>query len=182
MTAFAQSAFARPLATLVSCSLGACLIIAPLSLFGCASPDGDGATRDQNAQVDQQAPAYTVELGDIDGTALLGYLKADPSFAADASLVDGIQLAIDRDAHQVDMTVNVATSDVAQMCALGQEVARCLSNRAAVTDGNGAPPADDGPCGALYQAYVLSERVQGIGSDDVVDGLLHPGDNDMMWQ
>ena len=160
--------------------LVACLLLGLFGLAGCSSFSGTGADAEPTGQ--QQASAYTVDLPDIDGETLLADLQSDPGLSDSAPVVVGIQFAVDADARRVTMEVQSLTSDTAQLCAAGEAAARCLSNHAAVTDESGAPAPDDGPCGALFEAYGLSVRVEGLGEYDVVDGLLSAGGDEVMWQ
>lgn len=170
MTAFKQSTMAFGLA--------ACLLPGLLGLAGCASAS-EGAPADEPTE-QQQAPGYTVEVPALDGDALLVSLSDSDSDAA--ALVTDARLAVDPDARHVDLTVRAATSDTADLCAAGEAVARCLSDQARVARDDGAMVPDDGPCGALFEAYGLSVRVEGLTSADVLDGLLPAGGDEVTWQ
>lgn len=160
--------------------LAACLLLGSLALAGCSPSDARGDANELAEQ--QQSPIYAVDLPPLDGVALLADLQSDVNFTEWAQLVYDIQLAQDDDAQHIDLTVAVASSDLDELCAAGQAVAQCLSDHAAVTDEGGNQVSDDGPCGALFEAYSLSVRVEGLGSDDVFDGSLPAGGTEIVWQ
>lgn len=159
----------------------ACLLLGLPAAAGCSSGSGDDVAIPSAGQ--RQAPDLAVELGDVDGPALMAAFVSDPASEKYASLVGGIRVSVDRDARHVELEVDAASSDTAELCAAGEAAARCLSDQARVTDADGTVVApDDGPCGALYRAYDLSVRVQGLGPADTVDGLLPAGGDEVAWQ
>lgn len=160
--------------------LAACLLLGLLGISGCSSVPEETTANEPTEQ--QQALSYTVDMPAIDSEALLADFQTDSNFADYASSVADVQVSIDADARQVDMTVQALTSDTAQLCSIGQAVGQCLSDHAVVTDASGAQASDNGPCGALFEVYNLSVRVEGLALSDGIDGLLHAGDSEIMWQ
>ncbi|MEA5019617.1 MAG: hypothetical protein VB027_04540 [Gordonibacter sp.] len=169
-----------PPQTVVSFGLAACLLFGVLGLSGCSSTPEDAPVNEQTEQ--QQASDLKVELPVIDGDTLLADFAVDANFAKVSNVVAAINLSVDNEARHVELVVSAASSDTSELCAAGQAVAQCLSDHAHVSDATGAEVSDNGPCGALFEAYDLSVRVEGLTQADVFDGLLPAGGTEIMWQ
>lgn len=159
----------------------ACLALSLLGMPGCGS-SSEEVQSSTAVPVEQQASTLTVDMDEIDGEGLLSDFAADEDFSDYSRLVSDIQLVVDHGARHVDLVIHATSADVAQLCATGQAVAQCLSDHARVTDSSGAELSDEEPCGALFAAYGLSVRVEGLGSADVFDGMLPAGGDEVMWQ
>lgn len=168
---------------IVSFGAAVCLLPGVLALSGCSSaPTDDAASTDEPAVQQQEAPTYTVNLPDLTGAELMDRLAADAQLSDAASIVTNVSLSVDTQAGHVDLTVSAVSSDVEQLCTAAEAVAQCLSDQATVTTSDGAAVSDNGPCGALFEAYSLSIRVQGMTDADVFDGVLPAGGDEVNWQ
>lgn len=166
------------------------------TLMGCTQA---GASTDQNSSTpsaqdesaNQNIPAnasagrdYLVHIDAIDGNTLTAYFNADPNYAEYAGKAVCTNVKIDADRHTVDMTIDFTGTaggvDAPEKAAMA--LAQCLSDHAQVIASNGSNVDDGGPCGALYQAYVLSIHVSDEADGTVLDGTLSAGADSMMWQ
>jgi hypothetical protein len=152
-----------------------------------AGTDESATAEDPSAESteDGNRQRSTVELPEIDGAQLLEDYRNDPNHAAYAELPLSMVLVIDHERQEVSIELLVRTASVETGCAVGEDMALCLSEHATVTAVDGTVISDyDTPYGALYTAWSLSIRVTGEGGAEslVLDGWLPAGAGTMTWQ
>lgn len=166
-------------------ALASMLALGCAGLTACANiaPAESDATKTAEAETASAAPEdYSVYLEVPTGKELVASLKESDAPADLAEMVTSAEVSVDSAKHQVDMVVQVNSSDLEKIITAAEAIARELSVQSEVTAPDGSKAPDDGPCGALYEAYDLYIRASGLTPADVFDGTLPAGGDEVMWQ
>lgn len=169
-------------------AIGAFVSVLSIGCAGLAACDNQkseeaGGAGSAVEEVVSTAPeTYVVALEAPAGSELIDALRNDEAQADLAAKVASAEVSVDDEARVVSMDVVVDGGDVEELTACAEALASELSDRAQVTAADGSAASDDGPCGALYQAYDLIARVYNGTTGEFFDGTLPAGGDEVMWQ